>query len=261
MILLLLIEKILFLLCIMCFCFQYFDGLVLLVFLGGVYVIVEMQDGDMLWCNVYLLVLDLQDGLGYEIVVQCEDQGWGGLCFMYEQVQLGMMMWLGQLVNLFGLNLIVCKYLLIVGGVGIMLFLVQIVDLDWLGVEYELYYVLCVCSELVVDLLGVYLYVSDEGLCMDLVVIFVDQFLGMYFYVCGLVWMIDSVLQIVIVFGWFCDVLYFEEFLVFVLGVFFVVYCVVSDQILIVGLYESLFEVMEVVGIDVLWLCCGGVCG
>ena len=243
------------------FRFQHPDGAALPVFSGGAHVIVEMQDGDTLRRNAYSLVSDPQDGSGYEIAVQREDQGRGGSRFMHEQAQPGMMMRLGQPVNLFGLNLTARKHLLIAGGVGITPFLAQIADLDRLGAEYELHYALRARSELAADLPGAHLHVSDEGSRMDLAAILADQPLGTHLYVCGSARMIDSVLQTAIALGWPRDALHSEEFLAPAPGAPFAVHCAASDQTLTVGPHESLLEAMEAAGIDAPWLCRGGACG
>ncbi|MTH65478.1 PDR/VanB family oxidoreductase [Paracoccus shanxieyensis] len=243
------------------FRFQHPDGAALPVFSGGAHVIVEMQDGDTLRRNAYSLVSDPQDGSGYEIAVQREDQGRGGSRFMHEQAQPGMTMRLGQPVNLFGLNLTARKHLLIAGGVGITPFLAQIADLDRLGAEYELHYALRARSELAADLPGAHLHVSDEGSRMDLAAILADQPLGTHLYVCGSARMIDSVLQAAIALGWPRDALHSEEFLAPAPGAPFAVHCAASDQTLTVGPHQSLLEAMEAAGIDAPWLCRGGACG
>ena len=109
---------------------------------------VEMQDGDILRRNAYSLISDPEDGSGYEIAVQREDQGRGGSLFMHEQARPGMVMRIGSPVNLFGLNLMARKHLMIAGGVGITPFIAQTRELQRLGLPYELHYAVRARDEL-----------------------------------------------------------------------------------------------------------------
>ncbi|SMO92535.1 PDR/VanB family oxidoreductase [Paracoccus laeviglucosivorans] len=243
------------------FRFQHPDGAPLPVFSGGAHVMVEMQDGDILRRNAYSLISDPQDGSGYEIAVQREDQGRGGSRFMHEQAQPGMLMRLGQPVNLFGLNLTARKHLLIAGGVGITPFLGQIPELDRLGADYELRYCVRSRDEVAVDLPGAQLHVSDEGSRMDLDGVLGAQPIGTHLYVCGSARMIAAVLDRATALGWPPDALHSEEFLAPAPGEPFDVHCARSHKTLTVGAHQSMLEALEAAGIDAPWLCRGGACG
>lgn len=243
------------------FRFEHPDGAALPLFSGGAHVMVEMQDGDILRRNAYSLISDPEDGSGYEIAVQREDQGRGGSRFMHEQAQPGLVMRIGSPVNLFGLNLTAKKHLMIAGGVGITPFLAQIAELDRLGADYELHYAVRSRSELAATPPGAHLHVSDEGSRIDLGALLSEQPLGTHLYVCASDRMIQTVLDTAQSLGWPRDALHSEEFLAPAPGEPFEVFCARSHKTLTVGAHESLLEALENAGIDAPWLCRGGACG
>lgn len=246
------------------FRFEHPEGAALPIFSGGAHVMVEMQDGPVLRRNAYSLVSDPMDPSGYEIAVQREDGGRGGSLFMHAQAQPGMMMKIGAPVNLFSLNLMARKHLLIAGGVGITPFLAQIPELDRLGAAYELHYAVRSRDELAdlpVLASDTHVHVSDEGTRMDLTALLSTQPLGTHLYVCASDRMIRTVLDTALALGWPKDALHFEEFLAPAPGEPFDVFCARSHKTLTVGAHQSLLEALEAAGIDAPWLCRGGACG
>lgn len=234
------------------------------LFSGGAHVMVEMQDGDILRRNAYSLISDPEDGSGYEIAVQREDQGRGGSLFMHEKARPGDLMRVGLPVNLFALNLTARKHLLIAGGVGITPFIAQTRELQRLGLPYELHYAVRARDELAaLPLLpeGVHVHVSAEGSRMDLGAILSEQPLGTHLYVCASDRMISTVLDSALALGWPRDALHSEEFLAPAPGEPFQVFCARSHKTLTVGAHESLLEALENAGIAAPWLCRGGACG
>lgn len=246
------------------FRFEHPEGRPLPLFSGGAHVMVEMQDGDILRRNAYSLISDPEDGSGYEIAVQREDQGRGGSLFMHEKARPGDLMRVGLPVNLFALNLTARKHLLIAGGVGITPFIAQTRELQRLGLPYELHYAVRARDELAaLPLLpeGVHVHVSAEGSRMDLDAILSEQPLGTHLYVCASDRMISTVLDTAQSLGWPRDALHSEEFLAPAPGEPFQVFCARSHKTLTVGTHESLLEALENAGIDAPWLCRGGACG
>lgn len=246
------------------FRFEHPEGRPLPLFSGGAHVMVEMQDGDILRRNAYSLISDPEDGSGYEIAVQREDQGRGGSLFMHEKARPGDLMRLGLPVNLFALNLTARKHLLIAGGVGITPFIAQTRELQRLGLPYELHYAVRARDELAaLPLLpeGVHVHVSAEGSRMDLDAILSEQPLGTHLYVCASDRMISTVLDSALALGWPRDALHSEEFLAPAPGEPFQVFCARSHKTLTVGAHESLLEALENAGIAAPWLCRGGACG
>lgn len=246
------------------FRFEHPDGRALPLFSGGAHVMVEMQDGPVLRRNAYSLISDPEDGSGYEIAVQREDAGRGGSRYMHERAQPGDLMRIGSPVNLFGLNLMARKHLLIAGGVGITPFLAQIAELQRLGAPYELHYAVRARDELAaLPLLpeDVQVHVSAEGSRLDLEALLCAQPLGTHLYVCASDRMIQTVLDSALALGWPRDALHSEEFLAPAPGEPFTVFCARSHKTLTVGAHESLLEALENAGIDAPWLCRGGACG
>lgn len=246
------------------FRFEHPEGRPLPLFSGGAHVMVEMQDGDILRRNAYSLISDPEDGSGYEIAVQREDQGRGGSLFMHEKARPGDLMRVGLPVNLFALNLTARKHLLIAGGVGITPFIAQTRELQRLGLPYELHYAVRARDELAaLPLLpeGVHVHVSAEGSRMDLDAILSEQPLGTHLYVCASDRMISTVLDTAQSLGWPRDALHSEEFLAPTPGEPFQVFCARSHKTLTVGAHESLLEALENAGIAAPWLCRGGACG
>ena len=246
------------------FRFEHPEGRPLPLFSGGAHVMVEMQDGDILRRNAYSLISDPEDGSGYEIAVQREDQGRGGSLFMHEKARPGDLMRVGLPVNLFALNLTARKHLLIAGGVGITPFIAQTRELQRLGLPYELHYAVRARDELAaLPLLpeGVHVHVSAEGSRMDLDAILSEQPLGTHLYVCASDRMISTVLDTAQSLGWPRDALHSEEFLAPAPGEPFQVFCARSHKTLTVGAHESLLEALENAGIAAPWLCRGGACG
>ena len=246
------------------FRFEHPEGRPLPLFSGGAHVMVEMQDGDILRRNAYSLISDPEDGSGYEIAVQREDQGRGGSLFMHEKARPGDLMRVGLPVNLFALNLTARKHLLIAGGVGITPFIAQTRELQRLGLPYELHYAVRARDELAaLPLLpeGVHVHVSAEGSRLDLGAMLSAQPLGTHLYVCASDRMISTVLDSALALGWPRDALHSEEFLAPAPGEPFQVFCARSHKTLTVGTHESLLEALENAGIDAPWLCRGGACG
>lgn len=246
------------------FRFEHPEGRPLPLFSGGAHVMVEMQDGDILRRNAYSLISDPEDGSGYEIAVQREDQGRGGSLFMHEKARPGDLMRVGLPVNLFALNLTARKHLLIAGGVGITPFIAQTRELQRLGLPYELHYAVRARDELAaLPLLpeGVHVHVSAEGSRMDLGAMLSAQPLGTHLYVCASDRMISTVLDTAQSLGWPRDALHSEEFLAPAPGEPFQVFCARSHKTLTVGAHESLLEALENAGIAAPWLCRGGACG
>jgi len=245
------------------FRFEHPKGLPLPVFSGGAHVMVTMQDGEVLRRNAYSLISDPQDGSGYEIAVQREDQGRGGSAYLHQKAQPGMLIEIGAPVNLFGLNQTARKHLMIAGGVGITPFLAQLHELARFDTPFELHVSVRNRADLPEVALpdDAQIHVSDEDSRIDLNAILSTQPLGTHLYVCGSARMIESVLAQASALGWPRDALHSEEFLAPSPGEPFKVHCARSAMSLTVGAQQSLLEALELAGIDAPWLCRGGACG
>ncbi len=113
------------------------DGGALPVFSGGSHIIVVMQGPDRLHKNPYSLLGSPSELGTYEIGVRRMEESRGGSHFMHDAVTVGSRLEIAHPVNLFGLDKIARKHVLIAGGIGITPFLAQLEDLHGAGVPYE----------------------------------------------------------------------------------------------------------------------------
>ena len=99
------------------------------VFSGGSHIIVVMQGADRVHKNPYSLLGSPQQLDTYEIGVRRMEESRGGSHFMHDTIDVGSRLEIAHPVNLFGLDKIARKHLLIAGGIGITPFLAQLEDL------------------------------------------------------------------------------------------------------------------------------------
>src|SRR5882762_2931642 len=109
-------------------------------FSGGSHIIVVMQGAERVHRNPYSLLGSPQQLDTYEIGVRRMEESRGGSHFMHDGVVVGSRLDIAHPVNLFGLDKIARKHLLIAGGIGITPFLAQLEDLHGGAVPYELHY-------------------------------------------------------------------------------------------------------------------------
>lgn len=244
------------------------DGGLLPAFSGGAHVVVEMDDHGTRRLNPYSLMSDPEDRTGYEISVRRDDQGRGGSRFMHAHVRAGDEMVLSHPVNLFGLNRLAKKHLMIAGGIGITPFVAQIAQLTHLGGRFELHYSARNAGlAAYLDRLSaahpdrVHGYFDDQGQKIDLARVLQMQPLGTHLYVCGPKPMIAWVLDTARAMGWPEHALHNEEFLAPGTGAPFAVELAASGKTITVGQTQSLLEAMEAAGVDAPYLCRGGACG
>src|SRR5450432_4248061 len=93
------------------------------VFSGGSHIIVVMQGPERVHKNPYSLFSSPQRLDRYEIGVRRMEESRGGSHFMHDTVKVGSRLEIAHPVNLFGLDKIARKHVLIAGGIGITPFL------------------------------------------------------------------------------------------------------------------------------------------
>ena len=98
------------------------------VFSGGSHIIVVMQGGGRVHRNPYSLLGSPSQLETYEIGVRRMEESRGGSHFMHDTVKVGSRLEIAHPVNLFGLDKIARKHVLIAGGIGITPFLAQLED-------------------------------------------------------------------------------------------------------------------------------------
>ena len=244
------------------------DGGALPAFSGGAHVVVEMDDHGTRRLNPYSLMSDPEDTSGYAISVRRDAAGRGGSLFMHGHVRPGMQMVLSHPLNLFPLDMLAKKHLMIAGGIGITPFLAQIRQLARLGGRFELHYAsrnagLCAYGGELKAAHGerVQLYHDDDGQAIDLGDLLSRQPLGTHLYVCGPKGMLSWVRTSAAAAGWPSAAVHFEEFLAPGSGQVFQAQLARTGKTITVGTHQSLLEAIEAAGVDAPYLCRGGACG
>ena len=167
-------------------------GEALPAFSGGSHVIVVMRGEKRVHRNPYSLLSAPQNLDTYEIAVRRMEESRGGSHFMHDRLQVGSRLEIAHPVNLFGLDKIARKHLMIAGGIGITPFLAQLEDLHGGTVPYELHY--SVRSAEHAAFLArlqareqdrVRIYYDSESQVIDFEGLLSTQPLGTHVYVCG----------------------------------------------------------------------------
>ena len=244
------------------------DGARLPAFSGGSHIIVVMRDVDRVHRNPYSLLSIPGELETYEIAVRRMEPSRGGSQFMHESVQVGSTLEIAHPVNLFGLSKIGRKHILIAGGVGITPILAQMEDLHLDSVPYELHYsvrspehaaFLTRLRARAGEKLRV--YYDSSGHAIDFDGLLSTQPLGTHFYVCGPAGMIELVVAKARAWGWPESHIHWEQFSAPPAGEAFDVLLAKAAVAVHVVPDQSLLESIEAAGVEVPYLCRGGVCG
>jgi ferredoxin-NADP reductase len=244
------------------------DGSRLPAFSGGSHIIVVMRDVDRVHRNPYSLLGFPGQLETYEIAVRRMEPSRGGSQFMHETVQVGSTVEIAHPVNLFGLSKIGRKHILIAGGVGITPILAQMEDLHLDSVPYELHYsvrspehaaFLTRLRDRAAERLKV--YYDSSGHAIDFDTLLSTQPLGTHFYVCGPAGMIELVVAKAREWGWPESHIHWEQFSAPPAGEAFDVHLAQAALDVHVVPDQSLLESIEAAGVEVPYLCRGGVCG
>jgi ferredoxin-NADP reductase len=244
------------------------DGSPLPAFSGGSHIIVVMRTAKRIARNPYSLLSSPADLDRYEIGVRRMEESRGGSHFMHDELQVGGRLEIAHPVNLFPLDKRARKHVLIAGGIGITPFLAQLEDLAAAGAPYELHY--SVRSAEHAAFLGrlqtghgarVRMYHDSAGDCIDFEGLLAAQPLGTHVYVCGPKGMIDRVIGTARASGWSDSHIHSEQFSAPPVGDAFEVFLARSKRRVNVLADQSLLEAIEAAGVEVPYLCRGGVCG
>ncbi len=244
------------------------DGDALPAFSGGSHIIVVMRGSLRMHRNPYSLLSSPHDLAHYEIGVRRMEESRGGSHFMHDHVQVGSRLDIAHPVNLFALDKIARKHVLIAGGIGITPFLAQLEDLHDGAVPYELHY--SVRSPEHAAFLGrlreregdrVRMYYDSESQAIDFEGLLADQPLGTHVSVCGPAGLIERVVSTAKSCGWSDSHIHWEQFSAPPVGDAFDVFLARSKKSVHVPPDQSLLESIEAAGVEVPYLCRGGVCG
>ena len=244
------------------------DGGALPAFSGGSHIIVVMRGALRMHRNPYSLLSSPHQLDTYEIGVRRMEESRGGSHFMHDKVQVGSRLEIAHPVNLFGLDKIARKHVLIAGGIGITPFLAQLEDLHGTPVPYELHY--SVRSPEHAAFLNrlreregdqVRMYYDSESQAVDFDGLLSDQPLGTHVYVCGPAGLINRVVTTAKSCGWPDSHIHWEQFSAPPVGAAFEVFLARTKLKIHVPPDQSLLESLETAGVEVPYLCRGGVCG
>ena len=237
-------------------------------FSGGSHIIVVMKGAGRVHKNPYSLLSPPQQLDAYEIGVRRMEESRGGSHFMHDAVIVGSRLEIAHPVNLFGLDKIARKHLLIAGGIGITPFLAQLEDLHGGAVPYELHYSVrspehAAFLERLQRCEGgrLHMYHDSDGQLIDFDALLGSQPLGTHVYVCGPAGMINRVIGTARACGWPDSHIHWEQFSAPPVGDAFDAYLARSKITVHVPPDQSLLESIEAAGVEVPYLCRGGVCG
>jgi ferredoxin-NADP reductase len=237
-------------------------------FSGGSHIIVVMRGASRIHRNPYSLMSSPGQLDAYEISVRRMEQSRGGSHFMHDEVQVGSALEIAHPINLFPLDKIARKHLLIAGGIGITPFMAQLADLHNGDVPYELHYAArspehCAFGGLLSQREPgrVHRYHDSTGELIDFEGLLSNQPLGTHVYVCGPALMIEKVVNTARDRGWPDSHIHWEQFSAPPVGDAFDVYLARSKLNVHVVPDQSLLESIEAAGVEVPYLCRGGVCG
>jgi ferredoxin-NADP reductase len=238
------------------------------VFSGGSHIIVVMQGAERVHRNPYSLLSSPRELGTYEIGVRRMEESRGGSHFMHDSVSIGTRLEIAHPVNLFGLDKIARKHVLIAGGIGITPFLAQLEDLHGGPVPYELHYSVrspehaAFLQRLQRRAGGrLHVYYDSEGQVMPCETLLAGQPLGTHVYVCGPAGMINHVIATARSCGWPDSHIHWEQFSAPPVGDAFEVFLARAKITVRVPPDQSLLESIEAAGVEVPYLCRGGVCG
>jgi len=244
------------------------DGGPLPAFSGGSHIVVVMRGALRTHRNPYSLLSSPQRLETYEIGVRRMDESRGGSHYLHDKVGVGSRLDIAHPVNLFALHKMARKHLLIAGGIGITPFLAQLEDLHGGDVPYELHYSVRspehgAFAQRVRERIGarLHLYCDSEGQSIDYDGILSAQPLGTHVYVCGPAGLIDRVVATARRHGWTGSHVHWEQFSAPPVGEAFDVYLARAQIKVHVPPDSSLMESIEAAGVEVPYLCRGGVCG
>lgn len=237
-------------------------------FSGGSHIVVIMHGDRRTHRNPYSLLSSPHELDHYEIGVRRMEESRGGSVHMHDVVQVGTLLEIAHPVNLFGLDKIALKHVMIAGGVGITPFMAQLADLHDGNVPYELHY--SVRSPEHAAFLGrlreseaerVHVYFDSQSQTIDFHGLLSNQPLGTHVYVCGPIGMIERVIAKARELGWPESHIHWEQFSAPPVGEAFEVYLARSQRRISVPPDQSLLESIEAAGVEAPYLCRGGVCG
>ncbi len=237
-------------------------------FSAGSHIIVVMHTPARAHRNPYSLLGSPRCLDRYEIAVRRMEQSRGGSHYLHDLVQVGSRLEIAHPVNLFGLDKIARRHLLIAGGVGITPILAHLEELQDGSTPFELHYAVrspqhAAFAQRLRERAGASLrmYYDSAGQSLDLDALLSNQPLGTHVYACGPAGLIDAVTATARSLGWPGSHVHWERFAAPPVGDAFEAYLARSQRSVRIPSDRSLLESIEAAGVEVPYLCRGGVCG
>lgn len=240
-------------------------------FSAGSHVLVHMTDAAQHYRNAYSLMSAPNDRTSYQIAVRRQEDSRGGSAYLHARVQIGDMLQISPPANLFALDRLAARHLLIAGGIGITPFMSHVAELTAAGTApavFELHYAYrgeaqAAFREQLAAWLGARLHTYDSSLDSYIQPreLLATQPLGTHVYVCGPPDLIESVVATARELGWPDSHVHYEQFAAPQPGAPFTVSCARQGCEIEVAPEQSLLDALEAAGVNVPNLCRGGVCG
>ena len=250
------------------FTFERDDGKVFPAFSGGSHIVVAMNIDGRIHRNPYSLIGSPEETNAYHISVRRQEKSRGGSIHMHDHVKVGTKLQITYPVNLFSLEKMARKHILIAGGIGITPFMSQIEDLKRNNANYELHYAYRSAehgafSEYLMDKCGdkAHFYVESEGRKLDMHTLLSTQPLGTHVYVCGPNSMVVGMIETARALGWPENHIHSEQFSAPPSGEPFKLRLTKSNIEITVPYELSMLEAIEAAGVNAPYLCRGGACG
>ncbi|MEJ2655042.1 MAG: PDR/VanB family oxidoreductase [Acidihalobacter sp.] len=237
-------------------------------FSAGSHVLVHMPDGARTYRNAYSLLSAPGERGAYQIAVRRQERSRGGSVYMHERVGAGDVLQINPPANLFSLDRLAARHVLVAGGIGITPFMSYLKELAGQSVPYELHYAYrarthaAFRDELAAQL-GERLHEYDAaaGERLNPRALLAAQPLGTHVYVCGPESLIEAVADGARGLGWPESHVHYEQFAAPQPGRPFRVSCARSEREVEVSGEMSLLDALEAAGVEVPSMCRGGVCG
>ena len=244
------------------------DGGALPPFSGGSHIVVSLNIKGRIHRNAYSLMGSTARVDSYHISVRKQENSRGGSVYMHEEVKPDSILEVSYPTNLFAINKMARRHVLVAGGIGITPFMSQISDLNRLGYDYELHYSYrssehAAFREQLEKMCGdkVFFHVDSAGSQLDLKDLLSHQLLGSHVYICGPEPMVKALHLLAEELGWPENHVHSEQFSSPPMGDEFKVKLVESNIELVVSGDMSMLEAIEGAGVDAAFLCRGGACG
>jgi ferredoxin-NADP reductase len=228
---------------------------------AGAHILLTITGPDRSWKNAYSLVTGPEDRFHYEIIVRKVAHSRGGSVYLHDHAKPGDTLTVATPQNLFPVQRLAKKHLLIAAGIGVTPFLSY---LKTLHAPYELHHCARPEDEAAFNALlpkSPHIIRHTGRNSLNLRALLSTQKLGTHLYVCGPETFMDSVIAEAHHLGWPGANIHSESFGHITGGAPFTARLLRSNLTVEVGPEQSLLEAIEAAGLNPPYLCRGGACG